>query len=173
MAGTPLLFSLKPWYADLIFDGTKKAELRRKIASGVEGRDAFVYVSSPTMALRGGFRIGRVWRGCPEAVWRTVRHVVSVDKGAFDSYYAGQQIACAIEITDVWEYMNTIGLHTLRSRFEDFVAPQSWRYIRPEERRSFGRMKRRDRVESGGSPRSPQGRVATERLVDRQSLTFG
>ena len=53
----PLLLSLKPRYADLIFAGRKKAELRRRIASGIEGRDAFIYVSSPVKQLRGGFRI--------------------------------------------------------------------------------------------------------------------
>ena len=41
----PLLLSLKPRYADLIFAGRKKAELRRRIASGIEGRDVFrIYI---------------------------------------------------------------------------------------------------------------------------------
>ena len=53
----PLLLSLKLRYANLIFAGRKKAELRRRIASDIEGRDAFIYVSSPVKQLRGGFRI--------------------------------------------------------------------------------------------------------------------
>ena len=66
----PLLLSLKPLYADLVFKGLNTAELRRRIASHIENRDAFVYVSSPIMELRGGFqsRRGLAWgtRGCLE-----------------------------------------------------------------------------------------------------------
>ena len=59
----PLLLSLKPYYADLVFEGLKTVELRRRIASHLEGCDAFIYVSRPIAALRGGFRIGEVWSG--------------------------------------------------------------------------------------------------------------
>ena len=76
----PLLLSLKPRYADLIFAGRKKAELRRRIASGIEGRDVFIYVSSPVMQLRGGFRVGQVWQGSPEEVWNEVSELVGVNK---------------------------------------------------------------------------------------------
>ena len=43
-----------PRYADLIFEGVKKAELRRRALVQMEGRDVFVYVTSPIMQLRGG-----------------------------------------------------------------------------------------------------------------------
>ena len=38
----PLLLSLKLYYANLVFAGRKKAELRKCIASGIEGRDVFI-----------------------------------------------------------------------------------------------------------------------------------
>ena len=138
----PLLLSLKPCYADLIFEGLKKAELRRRIASCIEGRDVFIYVSSPVRQLRGGFRVGQVWRGSPEEVWNKVSELVGVDKRGFDTYYEGREIAYALQITDVWEYENPTDLNRLRKRFPNFVAPQSWRYVRPEEYRSFQNMKR-------------------------------
>ena len=61
----PLLLSLKPRYADLVFRGLKTAELRRRIPY-VENRDVFVYVSSPVRRLRGGFHVEHVWSGTPE-----------------------------------------------------------------------------------------------------------
>ena len=79
----PLLLSLKPYYADLIFAGRKKAELRKRIASNIEDRDVFIYVSSPVKQLRGGFRVGQVWQGSPEEVWNKVSELTDVAKKLF------------------------------------------------------------------------------------------
>lgn len=137
----PLLFSLKPNYAELIFEGLKKVELRRRIASNMENRYVFVYVSSPVKQLRGGFRVGQVWSGDPEKIWNRVSELSQVTKQYFDIYYAGRNVAYALEITDVWEYENPTALNRLRECFPNFIAPQSWRVVRPEELRSFGNMK--------------------------------
>ena len=143
----PLILSLKPRYSDLIFAGRKKAELRRRIASGIEGRDVFIYVSSPVMQLRGGFRVGQVWQGSPEEVWNEVSELAGVDKRGFDTYYEGCKIVYALQITDVWEYENPTDLNRLRKQFPNFSVPQSWRYVKPEEYRSFRNMKRKIKEE--------------------------
>ena len=140
---TPLLFSLKPHYADLVFKGVKQAELRRRITHFMENRDVYIYVSSPVQRLRGGFRVGQVWRGSPDEIWNEVSELARIDKRDFDAYYAGRTIAYALKITDVWEHVHPVNLETLRNRFPHFVVPQSWRYVRPEEHRSFRRLKRK------------------------------
>lgn len=139
-----LLLSLKPRYADLVFEGLKTAELRRNLTSLLENREVYIYVSSPVCALRGGFRIGQIWCGSPEEVWSIVSGLASVEKQEFDAYYAGKAIAYALEITSVWEYEEPVGLSELRNWFPNFVVPQSWRYIRPEETPVFHRLKRRE-----------------------------
>ena len=136
-ATAPLLFSLKPCYADLVFERLKEAELRKRITLYMKDRDVFIYVSSPVRKLRGGFRVGQVWSGSPEEVWNNVSEFVGIDKRDFDAYYEGRTIAYALEITEVWEYKNPIDLNTLRKQFPNFVVPQSWRYVRPEEQRFF------------------------------------
>ena len=138
---SPLLLSLKPCYADLVFDGRKTAEFRRRIMPCMADRQVFIYASSPVRELRGGFRVECVWSGTPEDVWRKVSTLAGVEKQDFDSYYAGHTFAYALKITDVWEYEYPADLNTLRNRFPDFVVPQSWRYMKPEECRSFRRMK--------------------------------
>lgn len=144
----PLLLSLKPRYADLVFQRLKKAELRKRIIPSLKNRDVFIYVSSPVRQLRGGFRVGHVWHGTPEEVWDKVSQFARVDKNDFDAYYAGQEIAYALQIKNVWEYANPASLETLRGRFPDFVVPQSWRYARPEECRSFRNMKKKSSLAS-------------------------
>ena len=143
----PLIISLKPYYADLLFEGLKKVELRRRIASQINGRDVFIYVSSPVRELRGGFRVGQVWEGSPDAVWNIVAELATVDRWEFDAYFQGQAVAYALEVTNVWEYQSPVGLNWLRARFDDFVVPQSWRYAKPEEHEAFQKMKRRQNDE--------------------------
>ncbi len=139
----PLFMSLKPEYANLVFEGLKTVELRRRVVSQAMNTCVFVYVSSPTMELRGGFRIGQVWSGSPEEVWRSVYGLAAVDRSAFDAYFQGQSVAHALEIKDVWEYKVPIGLDALRSLFENFVVPQSWRYVKAEEEKILQRLERR------------------------------
>lgn len=139
----PLIISLKPRYADLVFEGLKKVELRRRIASQTSNRDVFIYVSSPVRKLRGGFRVGQVWEGSPEAVWRVVSELSTLEKREFDAYFRGQAVAYALEVTNVWEYLDPASLSWLRNRFDDFVVPQSWRYAKTEEEEVFGKMERR------------------------------
>jgi len=139
----PLLISLKPNYADLVFSGLKTAELRRRISAHIENRDVFVYVSSPMMKLRGGFRVGQVWSGTPEEVWSTVSTLAGVSRRVFDDYYEGINVAFALEIINVWEYERPLSLETLRARFPGFVVPQSYRYAKPNECRSFRNLRRK------------------------------
>ena len=130
---TPLLLSVKPCYADMVFDGLKRAELRRRIASSIENRNVFVYVSSPRRELRGGFRVGQVWKGSPDYVWQFVSSLASVQKDDFDAYFLGCTIAFALEITKVWEYDVPVPLSVLIRKFQQFVVPQSWRYLKCDE----------------------------------------
>ena len=139
----PLIISLKPCYADLVFEGLKTVELRRRIASQIHDRHVFIYVSSPVKELRGGFRVGQVWEGSPAAVWNKVAELATVDKRDFDAYFQGQAVAYALEVTNIWEYQRPASLSWLRDRFDDFVVPQSWRYAKTKEHEAFQKMKRR------------------------------
>lgn len=141
----PLLLSLKPRFADLVFQGLKTAELRRRIARFAVNRDVFVYVSSPARELRGGFRVEHVWKGSPKSVWEQVSDLAHVEKGDFDAYYGERRIAYALKIADVWLYQTPVSLETLRTELKNFVAPQSWRYVRLEEYRWLNQMRRLNR----------------------------
>lgn len=146
----PILISLKPCYADLVFEGLKTAELRRQIPRYIQNRDVYIYVSSPVMELRGGFRVGHIWSGSPDDIWSTVSKLAGVSREVFDDYYKGKNVAFALEILKVWEFTNPVSLETLRNRFPDFVVPQSFRYLKPPEQRSFRSLKR---LQSGSEHR--------------------
>ena len=159
MKKRPLLLSLKPYYADLVFQGLKRAELRRRIPC-VENRDVFIYVSSPVRSLRGGFRVKHTWSGSPEEVWREVEGIARVERREFDAYYAGRTIAYALRISEVWEYDEPVRLEALKGRLPDFVVPQSWRYVKLEESQYFKTLGRSPiRRRTGGRKEDGGGRV--------------
>ena len=154
-SSTPLLLSLKPRYADLVFGGRKRVELRRRSLKRMRGRDAFVYATTPVRMLRGGFRIGKVWTGTPEEIWSVVSDDVGVEKPEFDAYYAGRELASALEVTDVWEYEHPVELSVLKGKLRNFVVPQSWRYVKPEESEFFQFMRG-----NGGSYGEDQAQIS-------------
>lgn len=138
----PLLLSLKPEYANMVFLGLKTAELRKRISAAVCDRDVYIYVSSPVKELRGGFRVGEIWEDSPDRIWNMVCNIAGISKEIFDDYYAGKKVAYALEIKQVWEYHSPLSLEELRGKFTDFVIPQSYRYLKSNELRSLCRLKR-------------------------------
>ena len=158
-----LLISLKPRDADLIFEGVKRVELRRHDLRHVKGRRAYVYVTRPAMELQGGFRVGEVLTGPPQQIWDAVSTDGGIIKADFDAYYAGCEVACALRIVDAWKFAYPKSLTALRQRFENFVVPQSWRYARPQEYRSFRNMKKR------ATPTSLDGRRPQRALMRPRS----
>lgn len=129
----PLLFSLKPRFAELVFMGEKTVELRRRIASAMTGREVFIYVSSPVRMIRGGFRVAKVWSSDPESVWSEVASRAGVAKAEYDAYFEGCGIAHALELSDVWEHEAPVEIDRVRRALPGFRPPQSWRYVREPE----------------------------------------
>ena len=109
----------------------------------MKNRDVYVYVSSPAMELKGGFRVGEIWADSPQNIWNLVANMAGVDRETFDEYYEGTKMAYALEIKEVWEYEKGLSLETLRQKFEGFVVPQSYRYLTTQELKCIPRLKRK------------------------------
>ncbi len=129
----PLLLSLKPRFAELVFMGKKTVELRRRVASTMKGREVFIYVSSPVQMIRGGFRVAEVWSNDPETVWVAVASKAGVAKAEYDAYYEGCGTAHAFALSDVWTHETPVEIEGVRRALPGFRPPQSWRYARGRE----------------------------------------
>ena len=153
---TPLLLSLRPRFADLVFNGLKQAELRRRFTRFANNRDVYIYVTSPERVLRGGFRVDQIWEGTPEEIWKEVSALAGIDRSHFDAYYRGSAVAYALGIADVWELEAPIRLRELRDSLGHFVVPQSWRYVKAEEAQFFQRIREiDDSAQPGDCPATP------------------
>lgn len=119
-----VLFSIRPEYAEKIFEGTKvyeyrKAEPKRNFSTMV------IYETSPVMKVVGEAEIEFIRVGNPEIIWNITKAGSGIDKEFYDSYFSGKEIAIAFRLCNVRRY------DTPRS-LQDYgisKAPQSYCYI--------------------------------------------
>lgn len=137
MATRALLLSIRPKYADLIFSGKKKMELRRTRPRIGKDDLALIYVSSPVKSLVGAILVTNVVELPPEALWAKARKKAAVTRVEFDEYFAGAEKAFAIEFSRCWELVEPVSLKTLRARRRGFHPPQSFRYLNGADLGSF------------------------------------
>lgn len=131
MLGKMLLISIKPKYAELIFNGKKSVELRRVCPKLNNGDLVLVYVSSPTKAIYGGFKVDAVISESPERLWNQIGIRSGLKKEEFDLYYKNAKIGYGITFSEVWSLPKPIMLESIKSTWPEFRPPQSYWYFKP------------------------------------------
>ena len=114
------IISIKPQYVEEILAGRKRFEYRKKVfARPVE--KVYIYASSPISKVVGEFQPVDILSGTPASIWKQTNKKSGITKAFYDTYFAGRQIAYAIEIKNLKIY----------DAYKDlpFHAPQSFRYI--------------------------------------------
>jgi predicted transcriptional regulator len=124
-----LLISIRPRFAEKIFDGSKTVELRRVCPKIVAGDLALVYVSSPTKEVQGAFEVARVITSSPTVLWRRIGKKSGVTRAEFFAYFHGKKEAHALVIKQAWKLAIPIPLTDLRRRKGGFRPPQSFHYL--------------------------------------------
>lgn len=138
-----LLMSIHAQYAERIFRGEKKYELRRTKPAITSSFPVLIYIPSPFMVLAGGFTATRVISGCPSTLWARIGKDSGVSQAVFARYYEGKDIGIGIEISDPWEYQKPIKLADIRRAIPGFSPPQVFRYLTNEERATVDRDSQR------------------------------
>lgn len=64
-----VLLSIKPEFADKIFEGTKRFEFRRAIFKNTNVKKVVVYASSPVQKVIGEFEIDFIFKNRLEELW--------------------------------------------------------------------------------------------------------
>ncbi|HPA20711.1 MAG TPA: hypothetical protein PLU30_23385 [Verrucomicrobiae bacterium] len=131
MKHSALLLSIKPRFADAIFGGAKKFELRR-IRPRVSGGDlVLVYVTSPRGVLEGAFVVEEVLAKPPDRLWARVKEHCGLDRSEFTEYFATARRGYAIRIGKTWRLRSSVDLSRLRRK--RIEPPQGYRYLNHEE----------------------------------------
>lgn len=133
MSQRVLLLSIRPEFAEKVFNGTKRVELRRTRPRISTGDLVYVYVSSPMKALVGMFEVKTVISGFIPELWHQVQHTCGITYDQFSKYYAGARQGFGITISDSWFLPRPLGLNYLREQWTNFWPPQGYRYLSTEE----------------------------------------
>jgi predicted transcriptional regulator len=121
-----VLLSIKPEFAEKIFNGTKRVEFRRSIFRSNNISRIVVYASSPVQKIIGEFEIDEIISGSPEFLWNETSKEAGITKLYFDEYFGEKGEGYAIRIKSVKKYKNPLCLNL---DFNISRPPQSFQYI--------------------------------------------
>lgn len=120
-----VLLSIKPIFAESIFNRTKFYEFRKTIFKKPNVDKVIVYASSPIKMILGEFDIGEIFQGSPEQIWEKTQKQAGISRQYFFNYFAGRNIGYAIRINDVLRYQKPLNL---KEEF-NIIPPQSFCYL--------------------------------------------
>jgi predicted transcriptional regulator len=120
-----ILLSIKPEYANKIFDGTKKYEFRKSIFKNTNVKTVIVYASSPMQKVIGEFTIDEILEETTEKLWDKTHKHSGITKEFFDEYFVNKEIGYAIKIKETKRYSKPMDLIDFNLDF----APQSFVYL--------------------------------------------
>ena len=89
MSSKTLMLSIHPKYAEMIFDGSKKVELRRVKPNLSEKDNVVIYVTSPKKQIQGEFVVERIVRKPLNELWSLVQYESGLSREEFFSYFEG------------------------------------------------------------------------------------
>lgn len=114
------ILSIKPEYVTEIIASRKRYEYRKAVFAQPVDK-VYIYASSPISKVVGEFQPVDILSGTPVSIWKQTQKESGISKTFYDMYFAGRQIAYAIEIKNLKIYDTPKEL--------PFHAPQSFRYI--------------------------------------------
>lgn len=128
-----LLLSIRPKFAEMIFNGSKRVELRRRRPRVCAGDKVYVYMSSPVRALVGEFVVQRVLSSSVDDLWDIVRDCAGITQEHFEEYYSGTDLGYAIFVAESTRLPSPIELDDLRRIWRGFRPPQCYAYLSHNE----------------------------------------
>lgn len=119
-----ILISLEPRYAESIFSGHKRVELRRRPMHVSPGTKLWIYVKLPVGSIVGHARIEKVHVSSPNALWRRYGSVSGLSKREFFDYFEDVDQGVALVLEQSKRLRHALPLETLRQLDGGFQPPQ-------------------------------------------------
>ena len=120
-----VLLSIKPEFAEKIFNGTKKYEFRKSIFKNKDVDTVVVYASSPWRNVIGEFQIETILCDNVDRIWEQTHEFSGISEKFYRTYFAHKANAFAIKIGHVTRYTKPKKLSDYNVNF----APQSFVYL--------------------------------------------
>ena len=120
-----VLLSIKPEFAEKIFDGSKRFEFRRSIFKNNQINTIVVYASSPMQRVIGEFEIDHILFDEIENLWQKTRKYAGVEEEYFFNYFSEKKQGYAIAIKETRIYIKPL---LLKENY-NMLPPQSFAYL--------------------------------------------
>lgn len=121
-----VILSIKPEFADKIFDGTKKFEFRRTLFKNREVRKIVVYASAPVSKVIGEFEIDKIYHDELEILWDHTSKFSGITEDYYMKYFNGKENGYAIEVKNPKKYKKEL---CIKKNF-GLKPPQSFAYLK-------------------------------------------
>ncbi|NOQ75296.1 MAG: hypothetical protein GQ574_25015 [Crocinitomix sp.] len=121
-----VLLSIKPEFANKIFDGSKKFEFRRLVFKNKDVKKIVVYASAPISKVIGEFDVDEVLYRDIDDLWNDTKEHSGITKDYYESYFVGKEKGYAIKVKNSKRYAKD---YCLMSRY-GVKPPQSFLYLR-------------------------------------------
>jgi predicted transcriptional regulator len=119
-----ILISVKPKYADFIFEGGKTVELRKRRPNIDPGTRIWIYSTAPVAAIRGYAELVQIRSASPCDIWDTVGGQTGISRLEYDKYFESREIAHALILSDIMFMKQALPLETIRTKVRGFHPPQ-------------------------------------------------
>jgi predicted transcriptional regulator len=120
-----IILSIKPEFANKIFDGNKKFEFRRSIFKNKKVSKVIVYASSPVSKVIGEFEIGEVLFKDLNSLWQETKEYSGITEKYFYDYFIGKENGFALEVKRVKKYKKELCIEKSFGK----RPPQSFAYV--------------------------------------------
>jgi predicted transcriptional regulator len=120
-----IILSIKPEFANKIFEGNKKFEFRRSIFKNKRVSKVIVYASSPVSKVIGEFEIGEILFKDLNSLWQETKEYSGITEKYFYDYFIGKENGFALEVKRVKKYKQELCIEKSFGK----RPPQSFAYI--------------------------------------------
>lgn len=125
-----VILSIKPEYADKIFNGSKKFEFRRSIFKNKEVTKIIVYASSPVSKIIGEFQIEKILHEDLKSLWNLTKDFSGISEKYYYDYFIGKENGYALEVKKVKLYKEVL---CIKETF-GINPPQSFAYVKKKHK---------------------------------------
>ncbi len=123
---TKVLLSIKPEFANKIFEWTKKYEFRKTIFKEKGIKKVVVYASSPVQKVIWEFEIEVIIHKEKTSLWQETSNFSWISELFFNDYFSKKEKWYAIKIKKTKKYKKPL---CLKSDFNINFPPQSFQYL--------------------------------------------
>ncbi len=119
-----IILSIKPEFANKIFEGEKKFEFRRSIFKNKNVSKVIVYASSPVSKVIGEFEIGEILFKDLNTLWKETKEYSGITEDYFYEYFVGKENGFALQVRRAKRYKRELCIKEAFGK----LPPQSFAY---------------------------------------------